>query len=365
MSIANNEKSGLAKSKLPDLVQRVAIGPKLQKEITRQEVAEAITSALNGHENMMQLGIFLIALRMRGERMHEFEGILDGLLGITNTRNIAVGRLVELAEPFDGSNRQRNYCAFLPAVLAACGMPAYVSGVRDCGPKHGVTAAKVFAFLGRTQMPNMDEAVTLLESNDVGWTHCGQKYSSPALYAIREQRDLMVKRTALTTLERLLHPLVASGENHLHIGYVHKAYPPIYAKMAMQAGYDSVAIVKGIEGGVFPALDKPLKAEFVKSDAPEELTRINFDFDPLDVVPNAALKFEETDSSESQVARISEEGLAALNGADGIARKLLTTTGSLILYNAGLTRNPVIARELVREALDSGQALRRLQAFIG
>ncbi|MDG2089339.1 MAG: hypothetical protein P8J68_11435 [Arenicellaceae bacterium] len=361
----NDTEASLEKLKLPELVQRVAIGPKLQKEITRQEAAEAITSALNGHENMMQLGIFLIALRMRGERMHEFEGILDGLLELTNSTTIAVDYLAELAEPFDGSNRQRNFCAFLPAVLAACGLPAYVSGVHDCGPKHGVTASKIFESLGKTQLPGMVEAVTLLESNDVGWAYCGQSYSTPALYAIRGQRDLMVKRTALTTLERLLHPLVASGKNHLHIGYVHKAYPSIYARMAMQAGYDSVCIVKGMEGGVFPALDKPLKAEFVESDSSGELARIDFEIDPLDVVSSTEIKFKATDKCEAQVAKISEEGLAALNGAQGNARKLLTTAGALILYNVGLASNPVVARTMVREALDSGDALRRLQAFIG
>jgi anthranilate phosphoribosyltransferase len=361
----SSAEAGLEEPKLPELLKRVAIGPKLQKEITRQEVAEAITSALNGHENMMQLGIFLIALRMRGERMHEFEGILDGMLELTNATIAEIENLVELAEPFDGSNRQLNFCAFLPAVLAACGMPAYVSGVRDCGPKHGVTAAKIFEFLGRTHLPDMTEAVNLLESNDVGWAYCGQEFSSPALYAMREQRDLMIKRTALTTLERLLHPLRASGKNHLHIGYVHKAYPPIYARMAMQVGYDSACILKGMEGGVFPALDKPLRATLVKADSGSEPSRIDFNFDPLDVVPSSEIKFLETDGCEPQVARIAEEGLAALSGASGNARKLLTSTGALILYNTGLASNPVVAQKMVREALDRGSALHRLRAFIG
>ncbi|HAY45698.1 MAG TPA: hypothetical protein DCY55_05375 [Gammaproteobacteria bacterium] len=357
--------AGLEMPKLPELLKRVAIGPKLQKEITRQEAAAAITSALNGHENMMQLGIFLIALRMRGERMHEFEGILDGMLELTNAVAVETENLVELAEPFDGSNRQLNFCAFLPAVLAACGMPAYVSGVHDCGPKHGVTAAKVFEFLGKPQLPDMTEAVSLLESEDVGWAYCGQEFSSPALYAIREQRDLMIKRTALTTLERLLHPLRASGKNHLHIGYVHKAYPPIYARMAMQAGYDSVCLLKGMEGGVFPALDKPLRATLVSVEHDLEPSRIDFDFDPLDVVSSGEIKFSDTESCEAQVARIAEEGLAALNGACGNARKLLTTTGALILYSSGQASAPVAARKMILEVLDSGAALHRLRSFVG
>ena len=82
-------------------------------------------------------------------------------------------------------------------------------------------------------------------------------------------------------------------------------------------------------------------------------------------MPSSEIKFAETDDCDAQVARIAEEGLAALSGASGNARKLLTTTGALILYNTGLASNPVVAQKMVRDVLGSGSALHRLRAFIG
>ena len=362
----SNNSTGWNEPRLPSLVQRVAIGPKLQKEVTREEVAQAIVSALNGHENMMQLGIFLIALRMRGERMHEFSGIFDGLLATTSRSSVAVEQLVELAEPFDGSIRHHNYCAFLPAVLAACGLPTFINGVHDCGPKHGVTVSKIYKYLGKRELPNMSEAAALLESADVSWAYCGQEYTAPALYAIREQRDLMVKRTALTTLERLTRPFVAAaGKNFLHIGYVHKDYPAVYAQMAMQAGYDSVCMVKGMEGGIFPAPDKPIKAKLVEIVEAAEAKNIEHSFDPGgSTLSSSSLKFDASDNCAAQVTKISQEGLAALSGAQGNARTMLTMTGALILCNTGLASQSDVARKLIHQALDSGVAQKHFQSFI-
>ncbi|MBT5031472.1 MAG: hypothetical protein HOM55_04150 [Proteobacteria bacterium] len=363
----SNNSTGRSEPKLPSLVQRVAIGPKLQKEVTREEVAEAIVSALNGHENIMQLGIFLIALRMRGERVHELSGIFDGLLATASRSSVAVEQLVELAEPFDGSIRHHNYCAFLPAVLATCGLPAFINGVHDCGPKHGVTVSKIYKYLGKRELPNMSEAAALLESADVGWAYCGQEYTAPALYAIREQRDLMVKRTALTTLERLTRPFVATaGKNFLHIGYVHKDYPAIYAELAARAGYDSVCMIKGLEGGIFPAPDKPIKAELVEIVGAAEPKNIKLSFDPGDsTLSSSSLKFDANVSCEAQVTKIAQQGSAALSGAQGNARKMLTMTGALILCNTGLASNPDVARKFIHQALDSGVAQKRFQSFIG
>ena len=64
----------------------------------------------------------------------------------------------------------------------------------------------------------------------------------------------MVKRTILTTIEVLVGPIRAKNKTHLLTGYVHAAYPPVYSELAKVAGFNSAVLVKGVEGGVSPAL---------------------------------------------------------------------------------------------------------------
>jgi anthranilate phosphoribosyltransferase len=56
---------------------------------------------------------------------------------------------------------------------------------------------------------------------------------------------------------------------HLVTGYVHKPYPRIYALLARHAGFDTVLIVRGVEGGVIPGLTQTGKLWRVLGDAEE------------------------------------------------------------------------------------------------
>jgi len=64
----------------------------------------------------------------------------------------------------------------------------------------------------------------------------------------------MIKRQAVTTVETEAKPIVGKKRTHFVTGYVHKPYPPVYADLAREAGFDSACIVRGVEGGVIPSL---------------------------------------------------------------------------------------------------------------
>ena len=64
----------------------------------------------------------------------------------------------------------------------------------------------------------------------------------------------MIKRQVLTTVEVLSKPIQGRKKTHFVTGYVHKPYPPVYADLAREAGFDTACIVRGVEGGVIPSL---------------------------------------------------------------------------------------------------------------
>ena len=85
----------------------------------------------------------------------------------------------------------------------------------------------------------------------------------------------MVKRTVLTTIEVLVGPIRGKDKTHLLTGYVHAAYPPVYSDLAKVSGFDSAVLVKGVEGGVSPALRGDGKVFYYYDNSEMQETKFN------------------------------------------------------------------------------------------
>ena len=133
-----------------------------------------------------------------------------------------------MADPYDGYNRTLPASPFLPAVLAACGVPAFSHGVRSVGPKFGATHHQVLHAAGVAVDDSPQRVAARLEDPAIGWGYVDQSRFCPKLYALTELRRLMVKRPAITTTEVLAGPIKGKS-THLVTGFVHKPYPRIYA----------------------------------------------------------------------------------------------------------------------------------------
>src|SRR5437870_12448681 len=65
------------------IIKRIATGPELSKDISREEARLGMRFVLDGAVDPVQAGVFLIALRMKRETDEENEGILEALLEVT------------------------------------------------------------------------------------------------------------------------------------------------------------------------------------------------------------------------------------------------------------------------------------------
>lgn len=344
-----------------EAIQNIAVGPDRGRDISREQAAQVMQGILNGHIDQVQTAVFLIALRMKRESLDEFLGLFDALNGSVQSATAEVDNLLVLADPFDGYLRHNSITPFLPAVLAACGHNAVIHGVETVGPKHGVTAHKVYKAAGiATKLEVQSVADKLV---DVGWGYVDQSCYARPLFALQDLRDRIVKRTALTTLERLLVPIKAAGNTHLVLGYVHKAYPAIYATVAKQAGYKSVLLLKGVEGGLAPALNKPVRRFFFDGELPNDIDAEKqlVESQPLFNSPAAAMA---TDPSKLAVEQCLETGLSVLNGAKSIARDSLCLATAQIIIDHEINLTLSEAVEKVQTCLDNGSAQERFNALL-
>ncbi len=356
------------------ILSRIATGPELSKNISREEARAGMQLVLEGGVDPVQAGVFLIALRMKRETDDELLGILDALRGAAVTITAAVDELIDIGDPYDGYARSLPVAPFLPAVLAASGAPAVAHGVETMGPKHGVTHRQVLRAAGLPVDLPAEAAAARLADPAVGWAYLDQSRYCPPLYRLTRLRSLIVKRPALTTVEVLLGPIRGRRRTHLVTGYVHKAYPRIYALLARASGFDTALIVRGLEGGVVPSLRQEGTCFYYKGGQTEQTLTFrpeDFGFDePLRPVPLPAGEAGKPAETEAPAApgtaalarAAADAGLRALRGEAGPARDNLVAAAALCLHH--LDRYPSLRRaaDAVRRVLDDGSAWRRLRA---
>ena len=370
MTPSANAVTPCREASLSSVIQRIATGPELSKDLSQEETCHAMRQILEARADPVQAGVFLIALRMKRETDDENLGVLDALLEKTVTVTAPVDEVLDIADPYDGYARSLPASPFLPALMAACGVPAITHGVESMGPKYGVTHRQVLRAAGVPVDLTPQQAAGRLADPAVGWAYLDQSAFCPALYQLSGLRRLIVKRPVLTTVEALLGPVRGRRHTHLMTGYVHKPYARVYAMLARHSGFDSALLVRGIEGGVIPSLRQAGKLYFYHDRAEEQ----SLDLDPETIgidqpLRAAPLPPELTPADGVDTARLdtaaaakaaAQAGTAALGGASGPVRDSLVYAGAICLWHLGRHDSLAAAAQQVRRVLDSGAARTRL-----
>lgn len=361
------ENTGSAERQMRSLLQRIATGPELSKDISADEARAGMRLILEDRVDPVQAALFLIALRMKRETDDEVLGVQRALLDECCHAQVDVDELVEFADPFNGYDRGLPVSPFLPPVLAACGVPACSHGVKAAGPKYGITHNNVLSAAGFDVGLDLADAARRIADPGIGWAYLDQAVTCPGLHRKLGLRHLMVKRTCLTTLEVALKPVSAIKRTHLVTGYVHKPYPPVYTMLARRAGYQSALIIRGVEGGVVASLQQPSRAVRYLDDSPDEEWRIEPGMAGITGADHRAPPLpqqflnEEGGKSldiDGAAAAAARAGMAAINGEPGPAYDSLVYSGALVLAHLG--RGPIgHCAGVVRDAIDSGAVAER------
>lgn len=335
---------------IADAIKKVATGPHLSKDLTQEEAYAATMEILSGEADPVRAAIFFIAMRMKRETNEENLGILQALQAHTEQSQADADDVLIFADPYNGFNRHCPVTAFLPAVLAAAGLPTVSQGVFEMGPKFGVTHAQVLKLAGYDINQSVAAAIQALNQADIGWAYIDQSQASPDVYALQTLRTQMIKRPSLATLEKMLMPLKGKARTHLAIGFVHKEYPAILGWLADAFGYDSAFIARGLEGGIVPTLRESSNNHRLIDGEMQACT-----LDP------AAFGIEQDTrgvkvENEVTAERTLEEGLQALSGERGPAYDSLVYGAAIALWHSGLQASQAQAADHVRAVIDQGKA---------
>ncbi len=374
MSDMSLEKLTETETAMRSYLQRIATGPELSKDISLQEARHGMQLILDGRADSVQAGVFLIALRMKRESDDEVRGILEAIREATIRVEAAVDHVLEMADPYDGFNRTLPASPFLPAVLAACGVPSFCHGVQSMGPKFGATHHQVLRAAGVAVDLTPKDLASRLEDPAIGWGYIDQSRFCPKLYNLSELRRLIVKRPAITTTEVLAGPVTGRKATHLMTGFVHKPYPRVYALLARHAGYESALLVRGTEGGIIPSLRQSGKIWHYHQQGEEK----EVDIEPAALGIRQQLRAvplpdhlpgyrKKTDGVATGIdpaaiaAEAAHAGIEALEGKAGASFDSLVYSAALCLWHLGKHPSLSDAASAARQALESGQALKHFK----
>ena len=155
-------------ARMRSYLKRIATGPEMSKDLTLEEARDGMELVLGGAVHQAQAAVFLIALRMKRESDDENRGVLEALRTATDFATAAVDDLADVADPYDGFVRHLPASPFLPALLAACGLPAVSHGCERIGPKFGLTPHQVLAASGAPVDLTPSEAAARIADPRVG-----------------------------------------------------------------------------------------------------------------------------------------------------------------------------------------------------
>lgn len=361
-----------AKLLMRSIIQRIATGPELSKDISREEARLGTLAILENRVDPVQAAIFFIALRMKRETLDENKGVMDAVLETTKRVVAGVDEVVDIGDPYDGYTRCLPAAPFLGPLLAELGVHVVSHGLDRVGPKYGVCARHILQAAGVPVDLTPSQAAARLSDPALGWTYLDQAQSNPGLHNLVGLRTQIIKRPVLTTVEVLSKPVAGRNKTHFITGFVHKPYPPIYAELARVAGFDSACIIRGVEGGVVPSLRQAGRYFYYHDMGPESEVAI----DPATLgiqqevravpLPGSVTGAEGEDEIVAAIdihatARAAAEaGMLALQGNKGAFYDALVLSGAIVLHHVGKAASVADAAAQIRAVLDSGRAAKRV-----
>lgn len=344
------------------VIQKIATGPELSKDIDEKTTEEIIRSIFNEKIDDVQSAIFFIALRMKRETIDENIGALNALLRETDTVYVKKKELINIAEPYSGYDRNIPVTSFLPPLLAEMLIPTIIHGVDKVGPKFGITHQNIYKYLNINIDMSASQAKKRIENDAKSWAYIDQKKCCKNLYKLIPLRNKIIKRTVLNTVETLISPIKAE-KNHIVLGFVHKPYLEVYRILAQKAGFDSSLIIKGVEGGITASLRQQASIFSYFKKIPEKKLEIhpkqigiNRDLRAIAIPKNINIH----KNRDELIRYIVDLGKDALSGNKGMFYDSLLYNASLILWHLNKFNDINEAADFTKTILDSGNAINRI-----
>lgn len=215
-------------------------GKKGSRSFTEEEAFDAMSLILQNKVEDVQLGAFLMLLRVKEESPEELSGFVKAVQAHIN---VPSSIKVDLDwSSYAGKRRHLPWFIFSILLLNQAGYKVFIHGAS--GHTHNrLYTEQVLKDLGFTTATNWEEASELIEKT--GFAYMGLAHISPLLAELINLRHILGLRSPVHSLSRLINPLNADVVLQ---GIFHPPYSGLHQEAGKLLNYKMLAVIKG-EGG--------------------------------------------------------------------------------------------------------------------
>ena len=331
-------------SKLPALLKRVLEGG----ELSRAQARAATTAIADGEGTPAQLGAFLAAMRMRGERYEELVGFAQVMRKKLVAVRVPRGPLLDTCGTGGDGHGTFNISTTAAFVAAGAGAVVAKHGNRGVSSKCG--SADVLEALGvRTQL-TAAQAARCVATAGIGFLFAPAFH--PAMKALAPIRRELGVRTVFNALGPMSNP--ARPRRQLMGVYAESLLEPV-ARALGELGSVRALVVRSQDG-----LDElSLGAPTLVADWHGGRVR-RYAVDPRSL----GLRRSPIRALAGGDARLNAKlTLEVLSGKRGPRREVTALNAAAALVAAGLAGDLKRGLQLANQSLESGRALAALEAL--
>lgn len=300
-------------------IRTLGRGKRGMRNLTPEEAECAFGMILDGTALPMQIGAFLMLLRVKEETGLELSGFVRAARARLQVPSAAPAVNLDWSS-YAGKRRQLPWFLLSALLLARNGVRVFMHGLNKRADER-VYTPEALAALGIAPSASLADAARALDERNFAF--CALESFSPQLAELIALRSTLGLRSPVNSLARMLNPFSAP---HVMQGIFHPPYKMIHLEAGTLLGIPHLAVLKG-EGGEIER----------NPDVPCEVATLHDGVQSTEAWP-AMFALRHVKDETMDVARlpalwrgdlVDEYGEAAVVGTAAVALKLLQRADSI------------------------------------
>jgi anthranilate phosphoribosyltransferase len=320
-----------------------------QTNLKESEMMEAMNEVMEGNATPAQIGAFITALRMKGETVEEVTGAARIMRQKATRIDARSSVIVDTCGTGGDGRNTFNISTTTAFVVAAAGLTVAKHGNRAVSS--GCGSADVLEALGVNINAGAEIVEECIQQTGIGFLFA-PKLHGAMKHAIGPRREIGI-RTIFNMLGPLTNP---AGATCQLIGVYDPKLTEMFAGVLKNMGTKRAFVVHGSDG-----LDEAtITGETRVSELKDGLIT-TYNIHPVDLFGQTYLRDELLGGDASVNAKMTKD---VLMGNDGACRKIVLLNAALAIMAGQKANNLREGIAVAEQCIDSGDALKKLQALI-
>lgn len=227
-------------------IREIGRGKKGARDMSRDDAHAIYAAILDGRVSDLELGAFLIGMRIKGEAVAEVAGFLDAAEASFAPLQAPGGAFAPVVIPsYNGSRQMPNLTPLLALLLAREGVPVLIHGVTTDPGR--VTTAEILTALGIAPASNALDVAAAFGAHQPAFIAIAAL--APKLDRLLQLRRVLGLRNSTHTLVKIMQPFAQPALRL--VSYTHPEYLSMlsdYFSTAAPASRGDVFLMRGTEG---------------------------------------------------------------------------------------------------------------------